>query len=39
MKEHISGFTNFIREQGVIGLMIGFILGGSIAKVCQLAGQ
>jgi len=28
----MKGFLNFIREQGVIGLAIGFILGGSISK-------
>ena len=27
------GFIDFIREQGVIGLAVGFILGGSITKV------
>jgi large conductance mechanosensitive channel len=26
-------FINFIREQGVVGLAIGFILGGSINKL------
>ncbi|MFA6585696.1 MAG: MscL family protein [Candidatus Paceibacterota bacterium] len=26
-------FINFIREQGVIGLAIGFILGGAVSKV------
>lgn len=30
---HFQGFMNFIREQGVIGLAIGFILGGSVSKV------
>lgn len=29
----IQGFMDFIQEQGVIGLAIGFILGGAIAKV------
>jgi len=29
----MKGFLTFIREQGVIGLAIGFILGGSITKV------
>jgi large conductance mechanosensitive channel len=33
MKKHLKGFTDFIREQGVVGLAIGFILGGSVAKV------
>jgi large conductance mechanosensitive channel len=31
-KERLSGFTDFIREQGVIGLAIGFILGGAVSK-------
>jgi large conductance mechanosensitive channel len=29
----ITGFVQFIREQGVIGLAIGFILGGAVSKV------
>lgn len=29
----IFGFVDFIREQGIIGLAIGFILGGAISKV------
>lgn len=29
----MSGFMNFIREQGVVGLAVGFILGGSVSKV------
>lgn len=33
MKKHLKGFTDFIREQGVVGLAVGFILGGSVAKV------
>lgn len=28
-----GGFLDFIREQGVIGLAVGFVLGGSVAKV------
>lgn len=32
MKTVIS-FVSFIREQGVVGLAIGFILGGAVAKV------
>lgn len=28
-----KGFIQFIREQGVVGLAIGFILGGAISKV------
>lgn len=33
MRENVQGFVNFIREQGVIGLAVGFILGGSVTKV------
>jgi len=34
MKElKINGFLNFIREQGVVGLAVGFILGGAVSKV------
>jgi large conductance mechanosensitive channel len=29
----MKGFVNFIREQGVVGLATGFILGGAISKV------
>ena len=29
----MKGFVEFIREQGVIGLAVGFILGGSVSKV------
>ncbi len=29
----MTGFIQFIREQGVIGLAIGFILGGAVSKV------
>lgn len=29
----MKGFLNFIREQGVIGLAVGFILGGAVSKV------
>lgn len=29
----MKGFLDFIREQGVIGLAVGFILGGSVSKV------
>ena len=31
--QHLAGFMDFIREQGVIGLAIGFILGAAVAKV------
>jgi large conductance mechanosensitive channel len=29
----VHGFVEFIREQGVIGLAIGFLLGGAVSKV------
>ncbi len=29
----MKGFINFIREQGVIGLAVGFILGGAVSKL------
>jgi len=29
----MKGFIDFIREQGVVGLAVGFILGGTVAKV------
>lgn len=33
MKKHARGFMDFIREQGVVGLAVGFILGAAVAKV------
>lgn len=33
MKQQINGFVEFIRKQGVVGLAIGFILGGAVSKV------
>lgn len=29
----MRGFMDFIREQGVVGLAVGFILGGAVSKV------
>lgn len=29
----MKGFITFIREQGVVGLAVGFILGGAVSKV------
>jgi large conductance mechanosensitive channel len=29
----MQGFIQFIREQGVVGLAVGFIFGGAISKV------
>lgn len=33
MKEQMLGFVDFIRERGVIGLAIGFVLGGAVSRV------
>ena len=33
MKKTVTGFVQFIREQGVVGLAVGFILGGAVSKV------
>jgi large conductance mechanosensitive channel len=30
MQKQVNGFLDFIREQGVVGLAVGFILGGSV---------
>jgi large conductance mechanosensitive channel len=36
----MQNFINFIREQGVVGLAIGFILGGAVGKaVTSLVGD
>jgi len=29
----MKGFIDFIRERGVVGLAIGFILGGAVSKI------
>ena len=29
----LAGFMDFIREQGVVGLAVGFILGGAVSKL------
>ncbi|MDP3093934.1 MAG: MscL family protein [bacterium] len=29
----MKGFIDFIRRQGVVGLAVGFILGGAVAKL------
>ncbi len=31
----MKGFVNFIREQGVIGLAVGFILGGAVSNLVK----
>ncbi len=33
VKNVVGGFFEFIREQGVVSLAVGFILGGSITKL------
>jgi large conductance mechanosensitive channel len=33
MSAGIAGFIEFIRQQGVVGLAVGFILGGAVSKV------
>ncbi len=32
IKGKMSGFMDFVREQGVVGLAVGFILGGAVSK-------
>jgi len=29
----VKGFIEFVRKQGVVGLAVGFILGGAVSKV------
>ncbi|MES3005168.1 MAG: MscL family protein [Patescibacteria group bacterium] len=29
----MKGFLNFVREQGVVGLAVGFMLGGAVSKL------
>lgn len=29
----MKGFIEFVREQGVVGLAVGFLLGGAVSKV------
>lgn len=33
MNKQIKGFMDFIKEQGVVGLAVGLILGASVGKV------
>ncbi len=33
MNNKLKGFMDFIREQGVVGLAVGFILGGAVSKI------
>lgn len=32
-KAQFQGFLDFIRKQGVVGLAVGFILGGAVSKL------
>lgn len=32
MKGQLAGFIDFVRTQGVVGLAVGFILGGAVSK-------
>lgn len=32
-RQSVYGFLDFIREQGVVGLAVGFLLGGAVSKV------
>jgi large conductance mechanosensitive channel len=32
-EKDMKGFVDFVRERGVIGLAVGFILGGAVAKM------
>jgi large conductance mechanosensitive channel len=33
VKGQLAGFVDFIRTQGVVGLAVGFILGGAVSKI------
>lgn len=33
MNSKMQGFMDFIRNQGVVGLAVGFILGGAVSKM------
>jgi large conductance mechanosensitive channel len=35
MFNHVRGFVNFIREQGVVGLAVGLVLGGAVTTVVK----
>jgi len=35
MFSYARGFVNFIREQGVIGLAVGLVLGGAVATLVK----
>ena len=33
VKDHVAGFADFIRKQGVVGVAVGFVLAGAVAKM------
>lgn len=33
LKGQVTGFIEFVREHGVVGLAIGFVLGGAVSKI------
>lgn len=33
IKDHAVGFVEFIRKQGVVGVAVGFVLAGAVAKM------
>lgn len=33
IRGHVTGFVEFVRERGVVGLAIGFVLGGAVQKL------
>lgn len=35
VKEQVRGFMDFIREQGILGLATGFILGGAVSNLAK----
>lgn len=35
MRDKTQGFVDFIRERGVVGLAIGFVLGGSVSVLVK----
>jgi large-conductance mechanosensitive channel len=32
-KAHVEGFIDFIRERAIVGLAMGFVLGGSVSQM------
>ncbi|MBI1863215.1 MscL family protein [Candidatus Microgenomates bacterium] len=35
MKKALGGFMDFVREQGVVGLAVGLVLGGAVATLVK----